>query len=254
MGGNVRGGISRGGVAGSFTYATKSDMANKPVNFVSWYDAARFANWVQHGQPTGPEGPGTTEDGAYLLLGGTATPSNGLTVTRDPTSSYFLPSENEWYKAAFFNPGNSQYFLYPTASNAAPVVGNAIDTVGPTRGNIGNPGTNVANYNNGADWNAQDGNVTTIGTAGAASASPYGTFDQGGNIQEWNESLGTASTRVLRGGSWSNNFLFLQSGNRSISSPTTESNNIGFRIAQTPEPASLSALASGAVLLRRRRR
>src|SRR5205823_6489852 len=162
-----------------------------------------------------------------ILLGGTATPTNGATVGREANAQWFLPSENEWYKAAFYNPGNTTYFLYPSASNAQPTMATAIDTAGSTRGNVGNPGTNVANYNNGADWNAQDGNVTSVGTDGANSASPYGTFDQGGNIQEWNETLATSTTRVLRGGSWSNNFLFLQSGNRSFSSPTTEANNIG---------------------------
>ena len=62
-------------------------------------------------------------------------------------------------------------------------------------GNISNPGANVANYFNGADWNALDGNVTTVGSAGPLSYSFYGTADQGGNVSEWNEALITGSSR-----------------------------------------------------------
>ncbi len=65
MGVTDRGGISRSGSDGSYTYATRPNMANKPVNYVSWYDAIRFANWLHNGQ-----GSGDTETGAYTLLGG----------------------------------------------------------------------------------------------------------------------------------------------------------------------------------------
>ena len=72
MGSDARGGITRSGVSGSFSYAMKTDMGNKPVNYVSWYDSIRFANWLNNGQ-----GTGDTETGAYTLLGGTPMPSNG---------------------------------------------------------------------------------------------------------------------------------------------------------------------------------
>ena len=67
MGTDVRGGIVRGGTPGQYTYACKADMGNKPVNVVSWLDAARFTNWLHNGQPVDAQGPATTEDGAYDL-------------------------------------------------------------------------------------------------------------------------------------------------------------------------------------------
>ncbi len=62
MGGDARGGIRQSGVSGSYSYTTKTNMADKPVNYVSWYDAIRFANWLHNGQ-----GSGDTETGAYML-------------------------------------------------------------------------------------------------------------------------------------------------------------------------------------------
>ncbi len=106
------GGITRSGVSGSYTYAVKSGFADKPVVYVSFYDSLRFANWLNNGQ-----GSASTETGAYTLLGGTATPSNGLTVTRNGGANIFLTSENEWYKAAYYSPGGV-YFDYPTGTNS----------------------------------------------------------------------------------------------------------------------------------------
>src|SRR5213083_2600604 len=87
------GGIKRSGSSGAYTYSAIAGRGDMPVNFVSFYDALRFANWMNNGQ-----GSGDTETGAYTLLGGTATPSNGA-VTRNAGASIFLTSENEWYKA-----------------------------------------------------------------------------------------------------------------------------------------------------------
>ena len=76
-------------------------------------------------------------------------------------------------------------------------------------------GNKLVNYTRGADWNGQNGNVTTVGSATATSF--YGAFDLGGNVWEWNEQI-ISSSRGLRGGSWNNN-------------PGNENNNIGFRVA-----------------------
>jgi hypothetical protein len=259
MGSDPRGGISQSGTSGSFTYSTRANMGNKPVNFVSFWDAARFANWLTNDQPTGAQGPGTTEDGMYNL--GSVTNPTNTNVNRQLNFSLgqngvAIASENEWYKAAYYD-GNGGYTLYPTQSNTLPTVASASAT-----GDISNPGTNVANYDGGADWNGQDGNVTTVGSAGAGSASHYGTFDQGGNVWEWNEATVGPNNRVLRGSSFNNNNIGMQSSNRDFSlNATLENDFAGFRVsslAPIPEPSAYAAilgcLGLGLALVRRKGR
>jgi len=243
------GGITRAGVSGSYAYEVKANMGNKPVNYVTWYDAIRFANWLHNGQ-----GDGDTETGAYTLLGGTPTPSNGLSVTRNPDATWFLPTEDEWYKSAYHQPATQggdtdDYWLYSTASNSVPTLAtvNAI-------GDIDNPGPNVVNYGLFEyfpilDWNSR--NVTTVGSAGPLSDSFYGTADQSGNVDEWNEALIITShfvipVRGVRGGS----FILSESSQQSlyrdiVVEPTVESALLGFRVATVPEPSTyaLGALA-----------
>lgn len=243
MGTDARGGITRNGSDGSYTYTTKSNMADKPVNYVSWYDAIRFANWLHNGQ-----GAGDTETGAYTLLGGTPTPSNGNSVTRNPGANWWLPSEDEWYKSAYHQPAAQggdldDYWLYPTKSNSAPTVATA-----DSGGNISNPGTNVANYKGGANWNAQNGNVTTVGSAGPLSESFYGTSDQGGNVWEWNEALLFGSTRGVRGGSLGEAFG-LESVLPLDDNPAIENYLVGFRLATVPEPGTAMLGIVGCALL-----
>jgi formylglycine-generating enzyme len=225
MGGDTRGGIMQSGSSPNFSYVTKLNMGNKPVNFVSWYDSIRFANWLNNGQ-----GAGDTETGAYALNGGVPIPSNGPLITRILGATWFLPSENEWYKAAYHEPAAQggdadNYFSYPTRSNGVPTIASA-NGVGDA-----NPGINVANFSSGADWNSQDGNVTTVGSTGPSSASFYGTADQGGNVWEWNEALISGPFRGLRGGGWSSPFNSLQSAVRSSDNPANDASFYGFRVA-----------------------
>jgi formylglycine-generating enzyme required for sulfatase activity len=252
MGTNARGGISQSGASGSFTYATKLNMDNKPVNFVSWYDAVRFTNWLHNGQPNGPQGNGTTETGAYTLLGGTTVPSNALTIARQPGALWFLPSEHEWYKAAYHkNDGaTGNYWDHATGLDApAPTVATANAV-----GDISNPGANVANHNNGADWNSQNGNVTTVGSAGIMSAGPYFTYDQAGNVFEFTEAL-NGTSRVIRGGSYNLNSTSLLASSRGTAFPTSEAPNLGFRIGtHVPEPSSIALLAAVTVIAALHRR
>jgi formylglycine-generating enzyme required for sulfatase activity len=87
--------IKRMGASGGYSYSVAADWAKRPVNHVSFWDSARFANWLHNGQPTGPQGSGTTEDGAYDLNGYTG--SDEASITRQPGAKFFLPSEDEWY-------------------------------------------------------------------------------------------------------------------------------------------------------------
>ena len=96
---NARGGIIRSGSSGSYTYAVKTNYGNKPVNYVSWFDCARYCNWLHNGKPTGLQNNSTTEDGAYTLNG----LITGDTVAKnDASAKYHIPTENEWYKAAYY--------------------------------------------------------------------------------------------------------------------------------------------------------
>lgn len=238
MDSDPRGGISRSGDPGSYSYATKPSMDNKPVNYVSFFDAMRFTNWLHNGQ-----GSGDTETGAYTI-------GKDFDEVRSPGAKFWIPSEDEWYKAAYHdaNAGTvSVYFDYATGSDSVPTIATA-----NSMGDISNPGVGVVNYDSGADWNGQNGNVTTVGSAGLASASPYGTFDQNGNVWEWNEALISSSFRGLRSGSWDSNLRSLRARIRGNDVPTIETVNVGFRVATVPEPSTvlMGALAACGLLVR----
>jgi formylglycine-generating enzyme required for sulfatase activity len=218
------GGITNIGSPGS-VYQAKAGFAKDPVTYVSFYDALRFANWLNNGQ-----GSGSTETGAYTLLGGTAIPSNGTTVMRNLGANIFLPSESEWYKAAYYNPATSSYFTYPAGSNTPPVC-----TVPGATPNTANCGNVV-------------GHPTPVG-AYTSSASPYGTFDQGGNVFQWNEQTvdggpGLGVERNIRGGEWlgpvPSKFILY------ADVPTDENPSIGLRVASlVPEPTTGLLLMAG---------
>jgi len=237
MGSNARGGISfnSGGGTGA-KYAARTNMGNKPVSFVSWFDAARVANWLHNGQ-----GSGSTETGAYTLSG--ATTGNAPAV--NPGASYFLPTEDQWYKAAYYKGSgtNAGYWDYGTQSDVAPA---AVSANSSGDGSAGASG-NFANYFSGADWNGLDGNATTVGTNGRGSA--YGTFDMSGNVIEWNDLTGTAGeSRGLRGGYWFDGAFGVSSANGITGGPGFEDGSVGFRLASpvaVPEPSTWVMVLAG---------
>jgi PEP-CTERM putative exosortase interaction domain len=237
------GGIVRTGSAGTYSYAVIAGRENKPVVRVSFYDAIRFANWMNNGQ-----GNGDTETGAYTLLGpyttspyGNAIPSNGTTVTRNTGASIFLPTENEWYKAAYFNPITASYFDYPTSSDTQPVC--ATPTASANRANCGL-----------ATLPAAD--LTNVGSY-PGSRSPYGTYDQAGNAYELNETIINGG-RGYRGGSFGRNPQDIAASWRYYGAdPDVETDDLGFRIATTfviPEPGTGLLVAGGLIGLAVRRR
>jgi hypothetical protein len=226
------GGISRSGSSGSYAYSTKARMADKPVSYVSFYDALRFANWMHNGQPTGTQSSDTTEDGAYDL-------SLGSSVARKEGAVIFLPSEDEWYKAAYYDTDSSIYFDYPAGDE--------------TQTSCAAPWA----FANAANCDDAVGTVTDAGSY-TRSASPAGTFDQGGNVREWSEAL-FGSNRVLRGGSFTDPSSDFAASERGVSYPTNQYSDVGFRVASihvaVPEPstATLGAVALALLAALRRR-
>ena len=250
MGLNARGGITQSGTSGAYTYATRTNMGDKPVNYVSWFDAARVSNWLMNGGTSSS----STETGAYTLSGSTS--GNAPAVNSNAT--FYLPTEDQWYKAAYYKGGgtNAGYWNYATQNDSAPTAVTAGETGIGSAGNT----DNFANYNAAASWNGGTGNVTTVGTNGGASA--YGAFDMSGNINEWNDLTGAAgSSRGRRGGDWNGNASSLSSSTMNSNDPSGETNGRGFRLASpvaVPEPSTwvmgLAGIACGGWQMWRRRR
>jgi len=196
------------------------DSANRPITNVSWFNAARFANWMSNGQ-----GSGSTETGAYTLGGATS----GNAVAAEPGAAFRLPTNNEWYKAAYYDPtlnsGSGGYYAYTTQSNTAP-------------GNVVGSAANQANYYIGAGYSvtqssSYDSNQNYLTDVGAFSTSGsfYGTFDQSGNVYQWYDLDGTAGCG-LRGGYWGNISSTPLSSSYSTSfAPSEVSDGLGFRLA-----------------------
>jgi sulfatase modifying factor 1 len=226
--------IQRSGGAGNYSYSVTSDYENKPVNYVSWYDTLRFANWMTNtSQGTG----NGTESGAYTITGGgvnsgSVTMPNHATLAAGSQTYWMLSSENEWYKAAYYKK-NGGYSLYANGTSTAPVAGTD------------------SNYDSaiGSPW---DGTIS-------GALEQNGTKDMMGNVWEWNDAVIAVTSRGMRAGNWSNYSYYLDSSYRSYYYPANESVGLGFRVVSVPEPSTFVLLGMGAVGLlglawRRRKR
>ena len=224
--------VERSGSDGSYAYATLPGTDDLPIGLLDFYDTLRFANWLHNGQPTGAQDATTTEDGAYTLTG-TSSPG----VVRNPGATHFLASEDEWYKAAFYDPVTRSYFLYATGSSVPPAAS-------PPPG-----GPNTANFANPAGCFDPPTNLgpcaqTPVG-AYADAPSPVGTYDQGGNHLEWNESIYAGGDRGFRGGWWARGVGDLGAFNDDNLFPDCQNcGGMGFRVASL-HPGGPPACADG---------
>ncbi len=213
-------GITRSGSSGSFTYSVTEALANRPVVYVSWFDAARFSNWLANGQ-----GSGDRETGSYTFNN---SETSGTNFTANPGAQVYIPTENEWYKAAYYR--GATYSLYPN-------------------------GENVDDAFTAADGNISSSASTNVGTY-SSDPSFYGTFDQGGNVFEWTDAVSPGGLdRMIRGGSWEYGANLVKSSYRGDFLPTDESFSVGFRVAAIPEPSGLVLtvlIGAGFVCHRRR--
>ncbi len=235
---SISGGIEASGATDGARYVAQTGREQNPVTFVSFFDAMRFTNWLHNGQ-----GSGDTETGAYTI-------GTGVDEVRSTSAKYWIPSEDEWYKAAYHDAlaGTAgTYFDYATGSDSFPV--------------SDQPGDNPAAVNYYNDDNLRNGfndgyavsgskimpyttNPFTDVGAYTEAASPYGTFDQNGNVWEWieNELVIGTDIRVFRGGSVNDFSDDLRADLRVISDASTEYDSVGFRVARVatvPEPSTV---------------
>jgi len=219
---------------------------NVPTNDVSWYEAAQFVNWLNTstGHQAAYKFTGTQGTSSYALATWSASEAAGGTnLYRHKDAFYFLPTEDEWVKAAYWN-------------------GTSLQTYATKPGDTLHQGDGVS----GTGWNYYDGGYATDPSGpwdvGSGSEELNGTFDMMGNVWEWMESpyysgdYGTTSFRGLRGGSCFGTDLGLASSYRNNDGPLYELGNVGFRVAsEVPEPSCVVLLSwGGLVLLKRKRR
>jgi formylglycine-generating enzyme required for sulfatase activity len=248
--------IVRSGSQGSYSYTVATGYADRPVNRVLFGATLRYANWLSNGQPTGLQDASTTETGAYTLNGAESNAAL-MAVTRNANWKWALPSENEWYKAAYYKAGgtNAGYWAYPTQSDTGPSNVGADNYLDP--GNSANSCGSNNQYTIGAPYYR-----TMVGEF-ENSAGAYGTFDMGGNVAEYTEGvmdIGVPGApdlqRVKRGGDYYNLDSAMNSANRYVApvGPSSIRNDLGFRVVeQVPEPATISLLVlSGLAMLKRR--
>lgn len=235
-------------VANGFSNGTTGDWTgSQPATSITWYQAAAFVNWLNTSQ--GYTAAYNLDAGATTLtvwnqsqafsLGGGA-----YDLYRNANAHYFLPSENEYYKAAYYDPnkaGGPGYWQYATGSNTAPTAV-ANGTVAGT-----------------AVYSGAGSVAAEVDQSGGLS--PNGTMGQTGNIYEWNESAysggySASEIRVGRGGALGSASGALQSSGRGSGAPTLSSIDFGFRVASIPEPSTCAMLVAGigSLLAFRRRR
>lgn len=228
------GGITRSGTAGSYTYTVKDDRGDNPVNLVSFLDAARFSNWLTNGA----NDSASTETGMYTIVQHSIAAYSFVSARNEDAwaaGGYAITSEDEWYKAAYYNLDGEFYTMYATG-----------DTINTTQANYDSSNPNIV---------ADD----------AYAPEQNGTYGMMGNVQEWNEGSFTEAGviyRFIRGGAYTSRDYALESGDRSqYTHVGWEYQNTGFRIATlafVPEPSTyagiIAALALGFVVLRRRKR
>lgn len=225
--------------------------ANRPAYGVSWNEAARYVNWLNTSKGYSPAYKFATQPGdvdyssnAQIQLWQLGDAGyNASNQFRNSQAKYFLPSMDEWYKAAYYDPnangGTGGYWDFPNGSDTAPTAVSGGTTAG------------TAVYDQPHDQGPAD--VTNAG-----GLSPYGVMGLGGNVWEWEETEfdlvndSESSARGMRSGLWVYDSHPLSTSFRAPHDPTNRF--LGFRVASIPEPSSAALLMLATVGLWQRRK
>lgn len=237
--------IDKANAEGGLGLTKDTRGADKPATSITWNEAARFVNWLNTSKGFSPAykfaiNPGDANYAANInnniVMWTASDPGyNAANPYRNGLAFYFLPSVDEWYKAAYYDAAAGVYYDYATGSDSAPTAvasGTAAGSAVYTQP-FGNPPADITQ---------------------AGGLSPYGTMAQNGNVMEWEESDfdlangPVTDRRGVRGGYWSAPALNLQSANRLNNLPTGQINILGFRVASVPEPGTLGLVALSALI------
>jgi len=212
---------------------SEGDRGNFPIVYVNLYQAARFCNWLQNQNTPGLKGNDLTEHGAYTLNGKSSGP-----IARNPDAVWFIPTESEWYKPAYYKGGGLRagYWNFANRSDWAP-------------SNVFDGGVNSANYEISSYTKKGPPYLTDVDHF-KKSVGFYNTLDMSGNVAEWvqtEETQGVFPLKyVARGGSWKSLYygagfenkcdvanwgVELSKWSRPAYDPTQGYDNVGFRVA-----------------------
>jgi len=208
---------------------TKNTLGpDKPATLISWFEAAKFVNWLNTSKGSTPAYKFDSFGNFQLWQSGDAGYDSNNRY-RNSLALYVLPSMDEWYKAAYYDPNSSVYYNFPTGSDSAP---DGIDFSGDTSFD--------AVFSDGYS-NLNPNDIFNVGVL-----SPYGTAGQGGNVWEWEETDYDLVNDSLDSG--------LVSTFRAFGYASYENLGIGFRVASIPEPSTLllGMLGTLSLLFRRR--
>lgn len=249
---------------GTFSYDVIAGMEKLPITYVSLHDAERFCNWLENGAPTpasdaivsasveissSSTNPSLTPDETYIFSAQStergaynfSIDANGCEVaTANPNASYFLPSQDEWVKAAYYkgNGTNSTYCMYPTQHDTAP-------------SNEGRDVANLANYETyggrppKSDFLTSSLVITEVDCFNNT-ASFYNVCDMAGNVAEWTTDTMPSGLSLIRGGSWASKYSWYYDSDLMIRAipkgcdPSVGTNFIGFRVAAAAEALTVS--------------
>jgi hypothetical protein len=222
------------------------EWADKPYGFANFLRAARFTNSLYNGRllskKVSSEGnfnyvtyrvrlSPRTERGMYDMAG-----ARGKGPTRSSKTGFVVPSQDEWIKAAYFDPtggGTYSYWKYPTNPGVfedGTATAPQPTTLDPTTGDVTNSATQPlatfhATSTAAPSWcpgavqppetclsanpfgidpatyaEIYQGSLGTVGEA--KTTSPWGTLDQGGNAVEWTDTITPSPTGSSDGRVW----------------------------------------------------